>query len=112
MIACVPTFATKNKTQTKRQNMKATTDNKAVKIERLGGEPWNLFISDTENVPEGSNEWFRPSQALNGTRSINRLIAYVKRYGKHNGGTATWHIIPFTSAKDGSRLYSLYISWK
>lgn len=76
-------------------------------IPNLGNSEWKLTIQDVndESIPEGASPW-----RIEDTVHPNRLVGIVKRYGRHNGGTATWHVIPFTSVKDGSKWWSLYVS--
>lgn len=76
-------------------------------IPRLGGT-WTLYVQDSEDesIPVGSNDWDYRLY----TPHHKTLIGYVKRYGRSNSGTATWHVVPFTSARDGTKQWALYVS--
>lgn len=79
--------------------------NTIIKVERLGGDPWDLIVHESEDINPSWTCW----DDIQSTQHIKRVIAYVKRLGKYNGGSDTWHIVPFTSVKDGSKWFSLYV---
>lgn len=84
---------------------------KEIKIPALGERVWSLFIHESDaTVPADATDWFRPSQKLQSSKSIGRLVGAVKRHARHNGGEATWHIVPFNSVVDGEQFWTLQIS--
>ena len=61
--------------------------------------------TEPDVVPDNAIQWCN----VRFVRNPNRLVSFVRSFGRYNSEHAEWHISPFRK-KDGSVWYSLYIS--
>jgi len=81
----------------------------ATTIKDVTGTEVPVTIHASEEIPAGLMMW----DDAGTTPHANRLVGYLKRYLRHNAcRREEWHVIPFTSTKDGSKWFSLYIGYR
>ena len=75
-------------------------------IPKAGGGEWPVTVHSGDNeIPADTLAW---NPYRKGWKTVGLALAYLKRYGRHHGGAAHWHVIRVVAC-DGTVTFEIYV---